>query len=549
MNILSLLSFTIFILFVLLGIYCLRSNKRQPLNQFAFIECLMLSVWAFAYTFFYTAPNLGAAMYWHRFGCIGGSLFPPFAVYFFIILSNREHYLSRFELKILFYAIPVAILIKNLTGDATCLASGFTQSTSGLGWTYINSIENVWSWIYVLYLGIYFSIGFYLLLQWRNESSYQIQRKQALAIIVIDAIVLIFGVSTDVLLPMVTIFLPPLANLGTALFAVGFFYLISDHQLFSFSTTASSDVILDTVMDPVLLLDEKGTILRYNLATCLTLKYNETQLLGKDLNMLLLSQQYNRDNLELLHAHQKIESRETDLITADGKTIHAILSAAVASDSMDGFMGIVVTFHDITLRKITELELLQSRENYKQLADELYLLANYDTLTHLPNRRMFFSRLKDLSNQYPASAHDFSVIFLDLNEFKIINDNYGHDVGDQVLVEAAKRLEKSKTGDEFLSRIGGDEFTIIIPDVKSEDAIRNRVREIKADFNQPVKLNELIADLSISAGYALFSTAEDNIDTLVHNADLKMYEDKRRSHESANLFQSSFNHDSDHFRR
>lgn len=536
MNILSLLSFTIFILFVLLGIYCLRLNKRQPLNQFAFIECLMLSVWAFAYTFFYTAPNPDAAMYWHRIGCIGGSLFPPFAIYFFLILSNREHYLSRFELKILFYAIPILILIKNLTGDATCLTSGFVQSTSGLGWTYINSASNVWSWIYVLYLSIYFSIGFYLLLQWHKESSYSVQKRQALTIIVIDTIVLIFGVSSDILLPMVTTFLPPMGNLGTALFAVGFFYLVSDHQLFSFSTTASSDVILDTVMDPVLLLDDKGKILRYNRATCLTLKYDETQLLGKDLNLLLRSQQYNRDNIELLRAHNKIEGRETDLITADGKTIHAILSAAVASDSIDGFMGIVVTFHDITRRKITELELLKSRENYKQLADELYLLANYDPLTHLPNRRMFFSRLKDLSNQYPSSARDFSVIYMDLNEFKIINDNYGHDVGDQVLVEAAKRLVQSKTGDEFLSRIGGDEFTLIIPDIKSEAAVRNRVREIKTAFNQPVKLNELSSALSLSAGYALFSTAADNIDILVHNADLKMYEDKRRSHEADNLF-------------
>ncbi len=536
MNILSFLSFTVFILFVLLSIHCLKLNKRQPLNQFAFIECLTLSVWAFAYTFFYTAPTPDAAMYWHRFGFIGGSLFPPFAIYFFLILSKREYYLSRFELKILFYVIPILILIKNLTGEATCLARGFVQSTSGLGWTYVNSASNVWSWIYILYLSLYFSVGFYLLLQWRNESSYSVQKRQALTIIVIDTIVLIFGVTADILLPMVSTFLPPIGTLGTALFAIGFFYLVSDQQLFSFSTTASSDVILDTVMDPVLLLDDTGKILRYNRATCATLKYDETQLLGKDISMLLLSKEYMRDNLKLLHSHKKIESRETDLITSDGKTIHAILSASVASDSIDGFMGIVVTFHDITLIKMTELELLESRENYKQLADELYLLANYDALTHLPNRRMFFSRLKDLSTQYSSIDCDFAVIFMDLNEFKIINDNYGHDVGDQVLVEAAKRLEKSKTRDEFLYRIGGDEFTLIIPDIKSEAAVRNRIREIKIAFNQPVKLNQLSSDLSLSAGYALFSTAEDNIDNLVHNADLKMYEDKRRSHESVNLF-------------
>jgi len=243
--------------------------------------------------------------------------------------------------------------------------------------------------------------------------------------------------------------------------------------------------------------------------------------------MLLLSQQYNRDNLELLRAHNKIESRETDLITSDGNAIHAIISAAVASDSIDGFMGIVVTFHDITLRKITELELLKSRENYKQLADELYLLANYDTLTHLPNRRMFFSRLKDLSTQYPTSARDFSVIFLDLNNFKIINDNYGHDIGDQVLIQTAQRLETLKRPELLISRMGGDEFTIIIPDVISAAEVFDMIVSIKAAFTTPININGLDFDLSVSAGFALFSQAGFNSNHLIRLADQMMYRDKR----------------------
>lgn len=225
MNILSFLSFTIFILFVLLGFYCLKLNKHQTLNQFAFYECIVLSIWAFAYTFFYTAASPDEAMFWHRIGCIGGSLFPPFSVYFFLILSRREHVLSRRWLQLLFYGIPIVILIKNLIGNTTCLATGFVQSTSGLGWTYLNSITNVWTWIYVLYLCVYFWIGFYLMLEWRKESAYQVQKRQVMAIIIIDLIVLSFGVTTDIVLPLITPFLPPMANLGTFLFAVGFFTL------------------------------------------------------------------------------------------------------------------------------------------------------------------------------------------------------------------------------------------------------------------------------------------------------------------------------------
>lgn len=530
MNILSFLSFSIFILFVLLGIYCLKLNKHQTLNQFAFIECITLSVWAFAYTFFYTAPTVQDALFWHQVGCIGGSLFPPFAVYFFLVLSQREHYLAKSWLKVLFYGIPLLIMISNLIGDTTCLATGFTPSLSGLGWTYVNSITNIWTWIYVLYLGVYFSIGFFLLLQWRKESHYLVQKQQVLAIIIIDIIVLLFGVTTDIILPLFTHFLPPMANLGTFLFAIGFFYLISYHQLFSFSATASSDVILDTVMDPVLLLDEKGRILRYNLATCSTLKYDKTQLLGKDLNILLRSQKYTRDNLDLLRVNKKIENRETDLITSDGKTIHALLSAAVASDSIDGFMGIVVTFHDITMRKITELELLESRENYKRLADELYLLANYDALTHLPNRRMFFNRLNELCLRYKSINDDFSVIFLDLNEFKAVNDTYGHDMGDQILIETARRLEQQKGAGEIISRMGGDEFTILLPDVSLESEVTAKIRTIKSLFTEPLIINTLHLKITVSAGFSFYSQSGFNPDHLIRQADQMMYLDKRTSH-------------------
>ena len=529
MNILSYLSFTAFIIFVLLGIYCLKLNPHQDLNRFAFFECLTLAIWAFAYTFLYTATTPEAAMYWHRISCIGGSLFPPFAIYFFLVLSKRASYLSRIELKMLFYTVPILTLLHNLTSEATYLATGFVQSTSGLGWTYVNSLSNVWTWIYVVYLGVYFAIGFYLLLLWGNESSYLIQKKQALTIIIIDSVVLIFGMTTDILLPLFTNFLPPLANLGILLFAAGFFYLVSEQQLFSFSTIASSDVILDTVMDPVLLLDEKGQILRYNLATGLTLNYDQTQLLGKELNSLLRTQEYKQESLELLQTNKKIENLETELITSDGHPIHALLSAAVASDSIDGFMGIVVTFHDITLRKINELELLESRENYRQLADELYLLANYDTLTHLPNRRMFFSRLKDLSTQYPTSASDFALIFLDLNEFKQINDRYGHAIGDQVLIQAAQRLESLKQSKMMISRMGGDEFTLLIPDIISAAEATKMIGRIKAAFDPPIALNGLTFDLSISAGFSLFSQSDFDLDQLIRLADQRMYQDKKVS--------------------
>lgn len=491
----------------------------------ACIECLLLSVWAFAYTFFYTASTVNQAMFWHRVGWVGGSLFPPFAILFFILLSQRKQYISHVWQYAVIFLLPVILLIKNIFGKSTSLASGFVQSGAGWGWTYVNSVANVWTWIYLLTLGLYFSFGFYLLLQWRKESPYQTQKRQATVIIVVDLLVLIIGINSDFIIPFFNHFLPPLANISTLLFAAGFYYLISRQQLFS--TMSSPDVILDTIMDPVLLLDEQGKIIRCNLATDELLKYDREALTGKTLSTFFQQQQYNQESLKMLAEQNRLENREIDLVSSDGEIIHTVLSAAVARDSIDGFMGIIISFHDITARMEIQQELLKSRENYKRLADELYQLANYDTLTHLPNRRLFHQQLAAYASHYGAIKDDFAVIFLDLNHFKKINDQYGHVVGDQVLIETAKRLESVRLQNEILSRMGGDEFTLIIPALQSETTLSQRINALKAAFSAPFLINNLSLKLSISAGAARYSQADQHLNILLKCADEQMYQDKR----------------------
>jgi len=123
LNILSLFSFTVFIFFCLLGIYLLKLDKNKSLNQFACLECLILAVWAFAYTFFYVAPTPEDAMFWHRIGAIGGSLFPVFAVYFFLILTNRNKLFKSNFYYLGFYALPILLLIKNIFGETSLCTS------------------------------------------------------------------------------------------------------------------------------------------------------------------------------------------------------------------------------------------------------------------------------------------------------------------------------------------------------------------------------------------------------------------------------------------
>ncbi|WKY45777.1 diguanylate cyclase [Eubacteriaceae bacterium ES2] len=528
MKTLSILSYSVFVMFVILGAYSLKLNFKQPLNRAAFYECLALSIWAFAYTFFFGAPAQTSAMFWHRIGFIGGSLFPPFAIYFFMILTTGKSLLKHTWQKTIFWGIPCIILFKNLFGKTTCLALGFVQSTSGLGWTYFNTPQNLWTWFYLLMLGAYFTFGFILLYKWQHQSNYEIQKRQAIFIIFVDSIILIIGATTDIIMPMFDNHLPPIAVISTILFAAAFASLITQYQLFSFSTMASSDTILETVSDPVILLDENGMILRYNQATCNLLKYDRYELIGRGLNSLLKSKEYNQKSLDLLKADRQFKRRETKLLTSSQQIIDAVISASVASDDIDGFMGIVITLHDISNDKRIEKELVETRESFRKIGDELYLIANFDSLTGLANRRAFFLELEVLKKCYSKGYQDFAVIFMDLNNFKAINDQYGHAIGDQVLIHTANRLNTQKSQHELISRMGGDEFTILLRQFDSEIDILQKKQLIKELFDVPIIISNYQFKFNISVGYALYSQSSGDSDLLIRNADQMMYRDKRK---------------------
>jgi diguanylate cyclase (GGDEF)-like protein/PAS domain S-box-containing protein len=526
----------VFIFYSILALYSLKQGLNDELHMMAILADLSLALWAFCYTFIYGAPTAETAFFWHRAGSIGWSLFPVFICHLLLVLTRNTGFLEKKWQLILFYTLPIIILIKNLFSETTCVALNFVPSLTNLGWAYRNEPSNTWTWIYVLYLSLYIGGALYFVNKWQSASAYADEKKQGLFFIAVITLILILGQFTDIILPFFAPVLPPLSNILIALFVIGFFFLADRYQMFKFSKIATSDIILNTIMDPVLLLDDRFEILKVNHATTMILGYPEGRLIGNSIHLLFRDIEKIDHLLKLITINRKLKNYEIDLLSSSGGIINTALSASILEDRERGFNGIILTFHDITMRKKTADALFRSKEKYRTKADELFIMANYDVLTKLPNRRFFFNKLEEFQALYRATDEDFSVIFMDLNGFKSVNDAFGHDVGDLVLIEAAKRLTKAKTEQEFLSRIGGDEFALIIPGIKSETAVKNRIMEIKTVFNQPFSLNELSPDLSISAGYALFSTAEDNIDTLIHNADLMMYQDKRCSNDFHNSF-------------
>jgi len=157
---------------------------------------------------------------------------------------------------------------------------------------------------------------------------------------------------------------------------------------------------------------------------------------------------------------------------------------------------------------------------------ELDKLAHFDALTQMPNRVMFQKHSDAAINRAKRLNSKLAIFFLDLDEFKIINDTLGHNVGDQLLIEVSKNLSKIMRNSDFLARIGGDEFNILVEDLDSAVAAEEIAQKIIAQMKKPLLVNGKQMHITSSVGIAIYPNDGQESITLLKNADLAMYQAK-----------------------
>lgn len=170
-----------------------------------------------------------------------------------------------------------------------------------------------------------------------------------------------------------------------------------------------------------------------------------------------------------------------------------------------------------------------------RLMSQKMLLAEYayqDQLTQLPNRRQGYDCLKSALVNAQKKLNDahgaVALLFVDLDNFKRINDTYGHNVGDVVLAEASQRLKHCVRSSDTIFRLGGDEFVVIIEDSASKEEVSKLCQRIVDILSQPISLDSCSCSLSASIGVSFFPTDGDTIDILLQKADVAMYKVKER---------------------
>jgi diguanylate cyclase (GGDEF)-like protein/PAS domain S-box-containing protein len=201
-------------------------------------------------------------------------------------------------------------------------------------------------------------------------------------------------------------------------------------------------------------------------------------------------------------------------VRKDGAIVH-ILWAAFWSEEVGARIGVA--------RDVTALW---------QAEQELRFLAHHDPLTQLTNRSLFNDRLDAALHAAHRHQSTLALLFLDINDFKQINDIHGHAAGDRVLCTVARRLQACVRETDTVARMGGDEFTVLLTDIQSPDAVVHKVEQILAVMAEPLGAEFGAIDMpSCSIGVACYPDDGQDADTLLSHADGEMYRVKR--HRSA----------------
>lgn len=292
--------------------------------------------------------------------------------------------------------------------------------------------------------------------------------------------------------------------------ASSFWQMTYDLQLITVSRDYV-DNIINNMSDSLIVLNPDLTIKTANHATLSLLHFSEEELEGRPFRTI-----FSHDEKTIIDSlfHGFLEGKVVANIEAmytgyDELSIPVLFSASPLYLPDGTLQGISCMARDIS-------ELKEQRDN-------LEFLANFDKLTGLPNRNLFFDRLTVTINEARRYGHFFALFYLDLDNFKPLNDMYGHGAGDFALQEVARRLKETVRDSDTVSRLGGDEFAILLSRVQDAGEATMVATKILDIMGKPFLIQENQITLGVSIGICLFSPEITRADDLIKKADTAMY--------------------------
>ena len=287
----------------------------------------------------------------------------------------------------------------------------------------------------------------------------------------------------------------------------------SEERLRKFSDATSEGIVFI----------ENGVIVDSNEATSRMFRIASSELIG-------------RSSIDFV-APESVESVVNNIRAGFERPYEVTLMRADGSRFAADVVGKDIVSNGKTLRMTT----MRDISDRKQAEARIQFLAHHDILTHLPNRALLMDRLQVLLASARRQNSLVGVLFIDLDNFKTVNDSLGHYAGDELLKRVAGRLQSCLRGADMVGRLGGDEFVVVVTDLATAEDIAPVAEKIAETISEPISLEDQVLSVSGSIGISVFPKDGETPDTLIRNADAAMYLAKDRGRSNFQYFMPSLN--------
>ncbi|MCR3922505.1 MAG: diguanylate cyclase [Firmicutes bacterium] len=496
---LALIASSIFLLGIAYWAWCQKTLSAR-LFTLLILTCVIYSI---GYAFEISSTSLQEAMFWLKVEYLGIALLPAFLVLFAISYALPEKKISRRVVMALFI-IPFCTLVLVFTNEYHHLYYATAYMSTEGPFPVIVFERGYWYWLNAAYTlaAIFFSNLHFSFLWYKTSTAYRSQ----IALILMGSIIPWLGFFFNLfrIIPW-NLDLTPYAFTLSSLFI---FWGIIRHRLLDLAPVART-TLFEVLPDGVLVIDNNQRIIDLNSVARQYLQI-DSNIIGTSIEAGIT------DWPELVHIIKKIPDQGNIELKrmVSKRTCWIKVEAFPLQDRSGQLPGHMILLKDITERK--------------QVEEQLQILATTDELTDIWNRRYILSAIKTEIARAKRYQQFFSLLMLDIDHFKLINDNFGHAAGDVALRQVSSHLQKRLRKVDIVGRMGGEEFCVILPGTKLEDAyfLAETVRASIA--NDVIKYNEHTLSLTVSIGVTTYTTTTADVDILLKQADDALYAAKAK---------------------
>jgi len=503
--------------------YILYKNPKKGVNRLFAYFSVPVIIWCFGFIFMTSATDKVSAGLWCRIMISGWGFFEPLILHISLRITDNSYAKKHPWIYVPIY-LPSFVMVYLHVGKLAFIKD-FIHTT--FGWTYIYKKDLCLILINNIHIAVYILATLVLLYRSYRKSADIIYRRQ-IRVIFMTIVISVVAFFLITYVP-VLFHIQPFSYLDliiVQIWVLGLSYAIIRYGFMVISPETAASSIIKTMADGLLLTDRAGVIVSVNPSLFRLLQGETKTIVGNPVESIFPAAFTKQHFKSLLVSGNIVQDMETSVSSTDGNEICVSLSASAVTDKWGRKTGYVVILHDISERKRTE----------KQLQH----MATHDTLTNLPNRTIVNDRLRNAISRAKRHKQIVGLLLIDVDKFKNINDTFGHDAGDKILKQVAAGLNQSIRDYDTVARMGGDEFIIILSDLKDRKDCDVVIERIRSSFSRPKEIGKQRVIVTLSIGVSICPDHAENIEDLMKFADLALYRVKASGRNDFQLYSPEF---------